>query len=188
MTNKTKIIALCCILLLLQFACKKDNDKLCGNYECLNGGDCINNECICEIGYTGEFCEMEHIPSSMQISKITVTNFPEWGSSNNIFTSDPNPDIYVQLFHNNNLVYSYPTNYDEAMPNTDYEFKPFENIVILEPDQEYTLILMDRDDDPDDVVAEQTFLPYLKGLGFPKTVIINEIGDLSFELEVQYSF
>ena len=50
------------------------------------------------------------------------------------------------------------------------------------------MILMDKDDEADDLVAEQVFVPYQPGLGFPNTIRIGEEGDFSFELNVQYSF
>lgn len=51
------------------FSC---NPEKCKGVNCLNGGACIDNKCICPTGYTGTYCEMP--PLVDPCSTVTCRN------------------------------------------------------------------------------------------------------------------
>ncbi len=179
-------IILLAFLLLSNLSCKKE-ERLCPDLHCENGGKCIGDICFCETGFTGKYCEEELVPVQMQISKINVTGFAPIVTSGNS-SSDPDPDIYVVIYRGSSVLYRYFGSYDNAKPDETYEFKPNNNIPIHDPTTTYYLALYDSDQEADDLVGEQSFVPYQPGLGFPQVLEFGEEGDLRFELNVQYSF
>ena len=49
----------------------------CENQVCLNGGDCIDGDCICINGFTGEHCEIEPPQADCVVkntSELCITN------------------------------------------------------------------------------------------------------------------
>ena len=48
----------------------------CENITCLNNGECLHGNCICEDGYIGDLCENIQLPEAIYISEIILTEYP----------------------------------------------------------------------------------------------------------------
>ena len=138
----------------------------CAGVVCLNGGTCVNGSCNCLTGYTGSNCGTEVTPSSMRITKITVTDFINDGWD--VFpASSPDIKITVGLGAScSNGLYA-SGYYQDAYPGPNYDFIPTTPIVISNPTAVIAICLYDDDLSGDEFMAGVQFEPYESGEDFP---------------------
>lgn len=67
--KKTQLGIALAFLSFVLFACQKD---VCSNQYCFNSGTCIDGDCHCPEGYTGQHCEIITCSSSAIIDTFTI--------------------------------------------------------------------------------------------------------------------
>lgn len=181
-----KILALLIFALTL-FTCNKEDDP-CSGITCENGGVCINGACDCPERYTGPDCSDQVTPVRIIIKNITVENFPPTEPNGAGWDLLDGADIYIQVYKGNAEIYTSPTFYEDANPNLRYTFVPSNFLSFDAPKDRYSILLYDYDDfDADDFMGGIEFTPYDNQNGFPATLSV-ELGQIKFEMEVEYQF
>lgn len=175
--------------LLITFSCKKDNTDPCANTVCLNGGHCVNGDCVCPEGYGGADCSQQITPRKIKVTKIEVTKFPATTNNGGGWDNSSGADIYLKLFKGDTQVWksSYTYNYQNANPSTIYPIDISPSVDLSEPNDEYTITLYDFDDfDADDFMGGIIFTPYSKSNGFPSVLTLDANGGVAFKLYLSY--
>lgn len=175
--------------LLITFSCKKENADPCANTVCLNGGHCVNGDCVCPEGYGGADCSQQITPRKIKITKIEVTKFPATNDNGGGWDLTNGPDIYLQLLKGDAQVWKSSDTYDyqNASPSTIHTIEISPSVDLTEPNDEYTIILYDYDDfDADDFMGGIIFTPYTNSNGFPSVVTLDANGGVAFKLYLSY--
>jgi PKD repeat protein len=158
----------------------------CANVTCLNGGNCVNGQCVCAQGYTGIDCSQLITPSKVIISKIIVTRFPPTDNGAG-WDLTSGPDIYVTVDRDPNNIWTSPTYYQNANPSLTYEFNPLPHIEVNNPTSQITIRLWDYDDlDSDDFMGGIIFTPFLSSLGFPTERTLDAGAAVAFRITLRY--
>lgn len=179
------------ILLSIAFTgCKKDDDPKdpCEGITCLNGGHCVNGQCLCAEGYTGADCSQQATPSKVRITKVEVTKFPatDNGADWDDFLEGPaEPDIYPMLVEGTSIIWNCPSYIPNASQSI-YSFTP-DVPIDLNPTTQYTIHLYDYDTvTDDDFIEGVTFTPYHSLNGFPITRTLDAGGRVAFKIYMTY--
>lgn len=166
-TSKLIII----VLLLIIFSCSKIDD---GDEHCPEG-------------YTGGNCDIQITPDSVIVTKIKVIRFPEINAQFKNWDDDSRADIYPQLWYNNELIWTSRTVYENALSDYVYTFTPIDTIALTDPMAQYAIQLYDEDEDgDDDYMGGINFLSYYSDNGFPELLLLDDGGDIAFELSLEY--
>lgn len=182
---KTSIFSVLSILTLLLFAaCKKDP---CDGISCKNGGDCVNGECSCPVGFTGPDCGTRIVPSSITIRNIAVTDFPLTDNSGGAWDLSSGGDIYVRVEQGGILIGETITLSDVITTPVSYQT----NFILIKSPESVCLRLFDYDSfDSDDFIGGVCFDPFdSSNTGFPETINLTcATCNASFEIGVDYDF
>lgn len=163
-------------------SCEKDP---CESTVCLNGGYCANGECVCPDGYTGADCSQQKTPTQIKISKIEITRFPATSSGAG-WDLTSGPDIYLQLSLGSTTIWE-SGYYQNADPSFSYSFDLNPIISLTNPNDQYTIRLLDFDDfDPNDFMGGINFTPYNNSNEFPTVLTIDAGGTVAFKFYVSY--
>lgn len=138
-------------------------------------------------------CKKEEalVPTSIRITKITVTNFPPTDANGAGWDLFDGPDIYVQILLDNQTIYKHNQFFEDATPNNNYDFIPNSNINLDRPTNQYQIALFDFDDNltEDDLLGGITFIPYQPNIGTPATANLKVNGtQIEFTLDLEYTF
>jgi PKD repeat protein len=146
----------------------------CAGVTCLNGGTCVNGSCNCPTGYTGSNCGSEVTPSSMRITKITVTDFVNSGWDT-FPVSSPDIKVTVGLGASCSSSLYASEYYQDAYPGPNYDFIPTSPIVISNPTATIAICLYDDDLSGEEYMAGVQLSPYSSDEGFPsvRTITIS---------------
>lgn len=148
-----------------------DKDK-CEGVNCLNGGTCVEGICNCPDRYTGQFCEKEIAPDSIQITKFVINGFPSSNQGNPWDIYD-GPDLYVKIKEGTKEVYRFHKTVLNALDTKPYDMVPISSVT-LDPNTEYTIELWDDDSEEgknDQKIQTTTlFNPYRVNANFPDTI------------------
>jgi len=81
MKNLFSFFTVCTILIVFN-GCTDDPVDIdpvdidpCSGITCVNG-DCVNGSCDCDQGWEGPYCSEQTTPTSIEITSITITQFP----------------------------------------------------------------------------------------------------------------
>ncbi|MES2545645.1 MAG: hypothetical protein V4548_12220 [Bacteroidota bacterium] len=182
--------------------CSKDSDdpeQSCTPINCVNGGvstsDC---GCDCAIGFTGTNCQTQITPARIKITKIRVTNFPNFTPSGNywdVFSSSlyQNPDIFPYLSSDSGTtgIFAGITKEDVySLGNDTFDFYPATPIVITQMNTQYGLDLYDEDTSSNyEFMGGWLFYIYNSSEGFPAVKNIGSGNDnVQFQLFLTYEF
>lgn len=154
-------------LALLVFSCKKDEttqEDLCQGVICLNGGNCVNGNCVCPPGYTGADCSQEKVPVKMRAGSISLISFPLVDGNGAGWDLFDGPDVYVEIKQGSTIIYTSGFVEDLTTGNTYTDIVEFTN-----PQATYTISVWDYDDGltAPDLIGSINFTPYQAGLNFP---------------------
>lgn len=140
-----------------------------------------NKEIECDLGYTGDDCEIQITPSLLKITKIKILSFPT-GS----YDIGSNPDLYIKIFYGESEIFVQSDYFLNANSGSTYTINFSSPINIIEPDGLYSIVLYDYDDiDSDDCIGGLEFYPYTGHGGFPDSKTISYAG---YTFEVYYSY
>lgn len=179
----TKIIFTLVVMLFL--ACGK-NEKNCPT--CENGGTCIQGQCQCPIGWTGEFCQIEQAPTSMKIITVKLTKWPAADQQGAGWDLLDGPDIYLIIKDGATILYK-SNSFQNAVQGQSLVFVA--NTVIDTPDRAISFEIWDNDSGitTDDFMGGIQTIPYQQGFKFPQSIILQCAGCIvQMELSVQYYF
>jgi hypothetical protein len=108
----------------------------------------------CPQGFSGENCETKMLPSKIIVSKIVITQFPGFAPGNNDWdngedTSGDNPDLFIMIKENEELIYISPTGnmVVDAQNAFDHSFTVSPALELLQPLSLYRIALADYDGD-----------------------------------------
>lgn len=187
------------LLVVLFYGCSKDSPSTppCTPIACLNGGvsrtDC---SCDCPQGYTGTNCGMQITPSSVKITKIRVTKFPDSPPNGGWWDTFPNSDadIYITLVNSSGAtIYTSPTYYTNAtgLGTIGYDFIPATPISIANVTSPLGINLYDYEITIGSATL-MTFLvfnPYTINGGFPPTITkTSSSGAFECMISLQYTW
>ncbi len=165
-------------------SCEKDP---CQTVTCLNGGTCVNGQCLCPEGYTGADCSQQVTPSKIRVTKIEITKFPPATDNGAGWDLTSGADIYPAIYKGSTELYS-PTNfYQNADPSLTYSFDVSPVLDLNDPQDQYQIDLYDYDDfDADDFMGGIIFTPYSNNNGFPDIIDLDAGGAVAFKVHVNY--
>jgi len=160
-------------LLILNFSCSKTED---------------NNE-HCPEGYTGDNCDVQITPDSVFMTQINVTRFPATNIQGQSWDATSDADIFVQIWQNNEHIWSSTMVHQNALADTNYIFIPTDTIALTDPLAQYAIQLYDQDNaSDDDYMGGINFISYYSDNGFPELLILDDGGEVAFELSLEYSW
>lgn len=156
-------------------------DKKC-DYGCINGL-CYEDNCECYTGWTGKSCDIQITPTLLKITRIDILSFP---SGN--YDIGSNPDIYIKIYHGEELIHTQPNYFLNANPGSTYTVNYSSNINITDPTGYYSIVLYDYDDvDSDDFIGGLQFSPYFSTNNFPNFEVVT-YENFSFKVYYEYEF
>lgn len=176
--NLTSVsIVLSCVLifamLILNFSCSKTD---------------IGDE-HCPEGYRGNNCDVQITPDTVFVTKINVTRFPATNSIGENWDSTSNADIFVEIWKNNEHMWTSSLVRQNALADTNHYFIPSDTIALTDPMAQYAIHLYDQDEDEDyDYIGGLNFISYTNDNGFPELMILDERVEVAFELSLEYSW
>ncbi len=165
--------------------------KKCTEESCLNGGVCVDGECNCPPGYSGNSCEKENTPKSLTVRKIKLVNIARTYPSGREFDPAEFPDVYVVIRRGlEKVVHTSPV--FNVRPGQVVELD-VGNGAFLFTSSDYTLELWDEDRTAgaaeNELMAEVTFRPWKPGGGFPEWLeIALENGRHTVAIKLEYQW
>lgn len=180
------------LLLLLSlplffFSCQPDEDPLCEDIDCANGGDCLDGSCTCDEMWQGTFCEQQKTPLSITIESFELTDFPANNSDGNPWDADGGPDIFFSIENPNGSLYRSATR-DDLTSAAEWSGL---DLKISEVDftRNLSIVLFDDDLSDSEFMVVFEVLLYENTDGFPGAVLVAENGgDYQGRLELTYNF
>jgi hypothetical protein len=154
---------------LLLISCDKDND-LCKGISCINGGTCINGDCLCPDQWTGPDCSQEKTPTKIRVGKIEITSFPPTDVGGAGWDLFDGADVYILISKGNTPLYD--SDYVEDLTGN-YEWTT--NFEFGDPEDTYTISVFDYDDGitADDFMGGISFTPFIEGFSFPSAFSVS---------------
>ncbi len=191
-------VALLCLAAMF-FSCQKEEKvsslppNLCADVNCPEFQHCVEGDCVCiEEGYTGENCDEQITPDRIQLLEVRLKHFPALkpiGVPWDAISPEGTADVYFKLSRNGISEFVSAVDYDQHYDElTSWDVRP--NLIKLDDVFSSRVIsLYDRDllNSSDDTIAFTEFKLYSEDNGFPPVLYIDD-GELSFELELDYSF
>lgn len=161
------------VLLILNFSCSKTED---GDEHCPEG-------------WTGKNCDVQVTPDSVFVTKIIVSRFLATNIQGQSWDATSDADIFVQIWKNNEQVWSSTMVHQNATSDTNYIFIPETTLALTDPLAQYSIQLYDQDNaSEDDYMGGINFISYFNDNGFPELLILDDGGDVAFELSLEYSW
>jgi hypothetical protein len=159
----------------------------CEYITCLNGGSCANGECNCPEGYTGSDCSQQVTPTKIRIKQVDVTSFPATNDKGSGWDLTSAADIYIKIYKDDTELYNSSTYIKDAISSYKYEFELSPNVDLLNPNDQYTIILYDYDSTSgDDYMGGIIFKPYSNTNSFPTTMNLDAGGGITMTLHLSY--
>ncbi len=152
---------------MLSTACKKDKNIDCNSFDCLDDP-----------------------PIGLVISKIVVVNYPEFVDGRNLWDSNTDADVYIDIAVDNTILLS--TGYiEDAFPTSSHVFENDFPFLLEEMTTDYEIDLYDYDESSDDDwIGGFFFRPadYATG-NFPRVITLNGTeNQIDLELYVSWIF
>lgn len=176
------------LIFLSFFNCKKKDS--CEGITCLNDGICINGQCACPPGYSGDNCSQAVAPVKVVVKNISIQNFAFLDSGGNLWDQTNGADITVKIYKDTTLLWKSEIDYLEALPNTLYSFSSPYGIPLENPKEQYSIRIYDHDDAPDedDYIVGFNWTPF-NGTSFPDEIMLKEYGTPNaIIITVEYQF
>lgn len=177
---------------LLFFACNDGTyPDPCEGKFCANGAECVDGECICPEGWTGDLCDAEITPSSIELRSILLTSYPEKNPNGNPWDRDTTgPDIFITIYEavGTALQERYKSKVAMDLDSTliYYELDG-ENALIEAPSNLHALVVSDQDDSTNQTIGQISFVPYTNGTSFEDTVYL-ESADRQTKTRLVYKY
>lgn len=175
-------------ILVCLSSCKDDEQSIdpCATVSCDAPQTCLDGNCVCPEGFTGDNCTDELTPSKVIIKSITISSFSSEDDSGNAWDEGNGPDLVMELLFEGTVEHTSSMLQDAVAGNT-YNFNT--NWTIMNNlDKGWGAFLFD--DDGTDGVAIMgvlNFIPYTNGEGFPEKITV-ENEDLKGEISLEYGF
>lgn len=169
---KTTYLSILIILsiLILNFSCSKPED---GDEHCPEG-------------YSGKNCDGQITPDTVFITKINVTRFPATNVQEETWDATSDADIFLQVWQNDELIWTSTMVYPNAQADTNYLFKDI-SVGLFDPMAQYSIQLYDQDNaSEDDFMGGINFISYYDDNGFPELLVLDDGGKVAFELDLEY--
>lgn len=186
---KKRLFLFVLLAVLLAAACKKDDP--CDGITCVNGGTCANGSCNCPTGFEGSDCSLQTTPIRINITSVSVTDFPPTEPGGSSWDVSNGADLYVALYLNGDLVAENSASRILNVTDTPEGWSSMSTAFeMTETTNQYSLWLFDYDDfDADDPIGGIVFQPYSSTNGFPETIPIACVGcEVAFSITVDYDF
>ena len=117
----------------------------CAGVNCQNGGVCVSGGCNCKEGFYGNLCQYKLDPKGVYITKVVLTNFPEYKSNGGVWDNQSvRPDIFLVLEINDNEVAT-TGYYTNCSPNNDYTYTTNFPVFVSKTYYKITLKVYDYD-------------------------------------------
>lgn len=167
-------------LLISLLACNKKEDcPDCGTH-----GTCVDDQCMCDEGYTGEKCAEEKTPLFVYINSIKLQSYSNTNNGISWDEFSPYADPYVVVSLTDPALDIFTGNYfEDVPPNSVTTWNPF---VKVSATSDVRITIYDYDSVGDDDVMFQWVLPaYKSGEGFPAEKILT-VGATIVTLQLSY--
>lgn len=186
--NMKKLLFLFSLSIFI-FSCQPEEDPLCDDVNCENGGDCLDGTCTCPEMWEGTFCENQKTPITISIESLTLTDFPATNSDGNAWDvdGDARPDLFFNIENPNGSLYRSSTMENRAV-STDWSIS---DLKISEVDftRNLTIVLFDEDGSDAEFMTDISFQIYDDSNGFPESISFSGSGgDYQGTLSLSYNY
>lgn len=170
--QSTTVRLLLAITLIVNFACSKTE----------------TGDEHCPEGYSGKNCDEQITPDSIYITKIKVNRFPATNLLGHNWDTTDNADIFVEVWQNNEDIWSSEVVFENAANNITYTFIPTDTLALTDHMAQYAIHLFDKDESTADHMGGINFISYAHNNGFPELFTLYDGGEVEFELTLEYSW
>lgn len=93
-----KVFFLFALLICLLLSCSDP----CKSVNCLNGGDCVEGDCLCTDRWLGSDCSVQKTPKRILVNNLAITNFPQFKEDGSSWDrNSPAPDVNISITDEN---------------------------------------------------------------------------------------
>ena len=174
------------LLLLNFYSCSERSS--CEDTMCMNGGVCLDGTCNCPTGFEGVHCQERSTPDYIRITSLTLIRFPEVNEGKTWDDAD-GPDIFFRLYDGKTVIAQPDYLIENAAISHIMPFD-FHFIELSKPESTYRLDFFDYDGvgTKEEFMGSNTFIPFDKLKGFPKSITIDDGGPIAFTMTVDYYY
>lgn len=182
------------VLAFFTLACCSSDDQPCKPVVCQNEG--ISNGacgCNCPTGYAGADCSLLLAPLSMQITKITITQFPptlngeDW--DNNAIGNFRKPDIYIKLLGPDGPMIDTSIDvYQDAQYDGVYSYTLATPLTIESVNKLYLIQLFNENVGDDQLMTATSFYFYTPNQPFVDVLPYEDPNGFHFQFDVTYQW
>jgi hypothetical protein len=163
----------------------------CEGSACANGAECVDGECICPEGWSGDLCDEEINPSFIELKSILLTSFEENNPNGNPWDHDTTgPDVYLTVYEAVGATlqerFRSQTVFDLDSNQLYFELDG-ESVILTAPANLHALVVSDQDDSTNQTMGQISFMPYNKGMSFEDTVYV-ESADRKTKARLVYQY
>jgi hypothetical protein len=146
------------------------------------------NVITCPEGYTGQNCEQEKSPAYMHLNSFTLLSWPTKSPAGLDWDSDGSQELSFHLIKEGEKIFFYTGYIQSNEAGELLEFSLPEPFIFIEPEESYTLEVVELDGSQSEVVAAFNFVPYKSGLSFPDYQILTAPGTATGSIDIAYIF
>jgi|GEM_PF-1949115 len=137
------LIVLSILLSTMSMSCSDQ----CKQNDCSYHGYCLDGNCNCDEGYSGESCHISITPSAVKLNEISILSFPSTqnGESWDSIGVAGKPDVYFKLYMEEELLYK-GVKIEENIELGHQKCTEKVKIILSNYNKTYTLKLYDKDE------------------------------------------
>ncbi|NQV52666.1 MAG: hypothetical protein HQ500_05750 [Flavobacteriales bacterium] len=149
---------------------------------------CSTEQCDCEEGFAGDFCDIALTPKTVIIHSVEINAIPAFNHGESWDEYIGLPDVSFSLSHMHEVLYESQQTYQDAQPDDCLKFTNVE-VPLTDVLGEYRIRLIDEDpgSKSSEIIEDLYFKPYIKEDGLPETIHIKEDGTEA-TLHLSYRF
>lgn len=163
------------------------NNNPCQGIICYNGGNCANGVCNCPTGFTGSDCSIVVPLSSVTITKIIVTNYPQTSGGSG-WDLDGGPDPFLTINQGTSCSTTATTGTVSNATGASLTYTNGFPLTLNNPNSPYSICMYDYDQtSADDYMTGLYFTPADEKSGYPSSFTLST-SEFSMTVFVTWNF